>query len=479
MQTMRSAHEPFGSPVWFPDDSRTATTRKVRLMATVSPETPVPLPQSAINHDNRPHVVILGGGFGGLNAAKRLAKAPVRVTLIDKRNFHLFQPLLYQVATAALAPSDIAYPIRSILKKQENTTVLLDEVTGIDLARQVVTLTDRELSYDYLIVAAGSQATYFGHDDWEPLAPGLKTMEEALEIRQRVLTAFEEAEREPDPDRRAAWLTFVVVGGGPTGVELAGALAEISRQTLRNNFRNIDPADARILLVEGGDTVLGGYPLSLTKAARKSLENLGVEIRTDTRVTEIVDGAATLSGERIATETVLWGAGVTGQSIGASLGVPLVSGNRVPVTPTLALADHPNVYVVGDLAAVENGKGEYLPGVAQVAMQGGSCAAKNIVRSIEGEPPRDFHYFDKGTMATIGWNRAVADIGPLHLSGFPAWFIWATIHIAFLVGFRSRFSVMWQWFWAYVTRSRSSRLIIGVENGDSSRLHDTGAEAAD
>jgi NADH dehydrogenase len=436
-------------------------------MATISPTTPLPEPEITTAPDNRPHVVILGGGFGGLNAAKRLAKAPVRVTLIDKRNFHLFQPLLYQVATAALAPSDIAYPIRSILKKQANTTVLLDEVTGIDLTRQVVSLTDREIGFDYLIVAAGSQGTYFGHDEWEPFAPGLKTMEEALDVRQRVLSAFEQAEREPDADRRHAWLTFVVVGGGPTGVELAGALAEISRQTLRHNFRNIDPADARIVLVEGGDTVLRGYPRRLTSAARKSLENLGVEVRTDTRVTGIEAGSVTLGDERIAAETVLWGAGVTGQSIGASLGVPLVSGNRVPVLPTLALAGHPNVYVVGDLAAVDNGRGEYLPGVAQVAMQGGACAAKNIVRTIEGEPPRDFHYFDKGTMATIGWNRAVADIGPLHLSGFPAWFIWATIHIAFLVGFRSRFSVMWQWFWAYVTRSRSARLIIGNEVGQN------------
>ncbi|MDQ3657632.1 MAG: NAD(P)/FAD-dependent oxidoreductase [Chloroflexota bacterium] len=413
--------------------------------------------------DLRPHVVIIGGGFGGLNAAKALGKAPVRVTLIDKRNFHLFQPLLYQVATASLSPSDIAYPIRAILKNQDNTTVLLDEVSAIDLAHQTLALTGGELAYDYLVVAAGSQGTYFGHDEWAPLAPGLKSMEEALDIRQRVLTAFEAAEREGDLVRKVAWLTFVVVGGGPTGVELAGALAEIARQTLRHNFRTFNPAGARIILVEGSPAVLGAYPNGLSQSARRQLEGLAVEVRTDTRVTSIEAGRVTIGEETIAAETVLWGAGVTGNALGASLGVPLTKGNQVPVMPTLTIAGHPNVYVIGDLAAIDDGKGGILPGVAQVAMQGGTCAAKNIVRTLEGKPPKAFHYFDKGTMATIGWNRAVADIGPLHLSGFPAWVIWATIHIAFLVGYRSRFSVMWQWTWAYVTRSRSARLIIGHE----------------
>ncbi len=413
--------------------------------------------------DSRPHVVIIGGGFGGLNAAKALRKAPVRVTVVDKRNFHLFQPLLYQVATASLSPSDIAYPIRAILRKQSNVTVLLDEVTGIDIDRQAVTLGEGTLSYDFLVVAAGSQGTWFGHDEWAPHAPGLKSMEEALDIRQRVFSAFESAEREMDPVRRAALLTFVVVGGGPTGVELAGSLAEISRQTLRENFRTFDPATARIVLVEGGDVLLRGYPNRLSRAAQRSLERLGVEVRTNARVTSIDGDTVTLGDETIETKTVLWGAGVTGQPIGASLGVELVSGNRVPVMPSLALSGHPNVYVVGDLAAMDDGKGGYLPGVAQVAMQGGKHAAKNILRTLNGGSPKPFHYFDKGTMATIGWNRAVADIGPVHLSGFPAWFIWATIHIAFLVGYRSRFSVMWQWSWAYLTRNRSSRLIIGNE----------------
>jgi len=423
------------------------------------------------------HVVILGGGFGGLKAAKALGKAPVRVTLVDKRNFHLFQPLLYQVATASLAPSDIAYPIRSVLRRQDNTTVLLDEARAIDLDRQVLTLSDRDLHWDFLIVAAGSQGTYFGHDEWETNAPGLKTMEEALDVRQRVLSAFEEAERESDPARRAALLTFVIVGGGPTGVELAGALAEISGQTLRRNFRTFDPANARIVLVEGGDTLLRGYPDRLTAAARRALEDLGVEVRTDERVTTIEADRVVIGAEEIAARTVLWAAGVTGQPIGATLGVPLVAGNRVPVEPTLQLPGHPNVYVVGDLAAFDDGKGGYLPGVAQVAMQGGVRAAKNIRLQIDGKAPKPFHYFDKGTMATIGWNRAVADIGPIHLSGFPAWFIWATIHIAFLIGYRSRFSVMWQWMWAYVTRNRGSRLIIGHEGPGSEA--DSGRIAAD
>lgn len=419
----------------------------------------------ADRQEPRPHIVIIGGGFGGIHAAKTLATAPVRVTVVDKRNFHLFQPLLYQVATATLAPSDIAYPIRAILRDQPNTTVLLDEVTAIDVPQQTVQLKHGRLDYDYLIVAAGSQGTWFGHEEWAPHAPGLKSMEEALDVRQRVLAAFERAEREPDPGRQRQLLTFVVVGGGPTGVELAGALAEISRQTLRKNFRRIDPASARIVLVEGGDVLLRGYPAALSQAARTSLERLGVEVRTSTRVTDIGPAHLAMGDEVIATSTVLWGAGVTGQPIGASLGVPLTTGNRVPVEPSLALPGHSNVFVVGDLAAIDDGKGGTLPGVAQVAMQGGKHAAKMIRRDLQGKPATPFHYRDKGTMATIGWNRAVADIGPLHLSGFPAWFIWATIHIAFLIGFRSRFSVMGQWVWAYLTRSRSARLIVGNLGG--------------
>lgn len=411
--------------------------------------------------DPRPHVVILGGGFAGLSAAKALRKAPVRVTLIDKRNFHLFQPLLYQVATASLSPAEVAYPIRAILRKQRNTTVLLGEVTGIDLDQWEVVLADGRVPYDYLIVATGTQSSYFGHDNWEQVAPGLKSMEEALTIRRKVFRAFELAERETDPDRRRALLTFVVVGGGATGVELAGALAEISRQTLRNEFRTFDPADARILLVEGGPTLLKGYPERLTAAARRSLERLGVEVRTGTRVQDIAPGRVRLPDETIAAETVLWAAGVTGHALGNDLGADRARGGRVPVLDTLQLAGHRNVFVAGDLAASVGKNGEDLPGVAQVAMQGGKLAGKNVTRLVKGKAPKPFRYFDKGTMATIGWNRAVAQIGPLQLSGFIAWAIWALIHIAYLINYRSRFTVMLQWAWAYFTRGRGSRLITG------------------
>jgi len=425
--------------------------------------------------------VILGGGFAGLNAAKALRRAPVRVTLIDKRNFHLFQPLLYQVATASLSPSEIAYPIRSILHKQANTTVLLGEARRVDLERQEVVLTDDRIPFDYLIVATGTQSTYFGHDDWQQQAPGLKSIEEALTIRHKILYAFERAERETDPDRRRALLTFVIVGGGATGVELAGALAEISRQTLRQDFRNFNPADARILLVEGGPTLLGGYPDRLTGAAHRSLERLGVEVRTDTRVTGIEPGTVHLPDEDIAAETVLWAAGVTGQEIGQTLGQALVRGGRVAVEETLALPGHPNVYVAGDLAMSKDKRGKELPGVAQVAMQGGRRAAKNIVRTLNGNDPQPFHYFDKGNIATIGWNRAVAEIGPLQLSGFLAWAIWALIHIVFLIGYRSRITVALQWAWAYVSRGRGARLITGTPGHDvtEARVLTSDATAAD
>jgi NADH dehydrogenase len=412
--------------------------------------------------DPRPHVVILGGGFAGLSAAKALRKAPVRVTLIDRRNFHLFQPLLYQVATASLSPAEVAYPIRSILRKQRNATVLLGEVIGVDLDQWEVVLKDGRVPYDYLIVATGAQSSYFGHDGWEQVAPGLKSMEEALTVRRKIFRAFELAERETDPARRRALLTFVVVGGGATGVELAGALAEISRQTLRGEFRTFDPAEARIVLVEGGQTLLGTYPERLTRAARRSLEKLGVEVRTGTRVLDIQPGRVRLPDEEIAAETVLWAAGVTAGALGRDLGADRARGNRVPVTDTLQLAGHGNVFVAGDLAASAGKDGRDLPGVAQVAMQGGKTAGKNVARLVAHKPPKAFHYFDKGNMATIGWNRAVAQIGPLQLSGFLAWAIWALVHVAYLITYRSRAAVMLQWAWAYITRSRASRLITGT-----------------
>ena len=434
-----------------------------------------PEPQAPL--DPRPHVVILGGGFAGLSAAKALRKAPVRVTLIDKRNFHLFQPLLYQVATASLSPAEVAYPIRAILRRQRNVTVLLGEVTGIDLDRWEVVLKDGRVPYDYLIVTTGTQSSYFGHDDWAQVAPGLKSMEEALTIRRKVFRAFELAERETDPDRRRALLTFVVVGGGATGVELAGALAEISRQTLRDEFRTFDPADARILLVEGGPTLLRGYPERLTTAARRSLEKLGVEVRTGTRVQDIVPGRVRLPDETMAAETVLWAAGVTGHELGNDLGASQSRGGRVPVLDTLQLAAHRNIFVAGDLAASVGKNGEDLPGVAQVAMQGGKLAGKNVARLVKGKAPKPFHYFDKGNMATIGWNRAVAQIGPLQLSGFVAWAIWALIHIAYLITYRSRAAVMLQWAWAWITRNRAARLITGVPSTtDGTRTREELAE---
>ena len=437
-------------------------------MATMlSPETTPSLtvmPPRAESHpssDPRPHVVILGGGFAGINAAKALRRANARVTLIDRRNFHLFQPLLYQVATASLSPSDIAYPIRSILRRQRNATVLLAEATAVDLDRQEVVLRNGRMPFDYLVVATGNQESYFGHDEWKRQAPGLKSMEDALRIRRQVFQAFEHAELETDPERRRRLLTFVIVGGGPTGVELAGALAEIAHQTLRKEFRTFDPASARILLVEGSPALLNGYPPRLSTAAQRSLERLGVEVRTGTRVIGMEPGVVHLRDEDIAAETVLWAAGVTANPIGTTLGTELASGNRVPVTETLALAGHPNVYVVGDLAASTDRRGRDLPGVAQVAMQGGRTAGKNIARALQGKPPKPFHYVDKGTMATIGWNRAVAKIGPFQLTGFLAWAIWATIHVVYLINFRSRLTVAVQWAWSYLTRSRSSRLITG------------------
>jgi NADH dehydrogenase len=475
-----------------------------------------------------PHVVILGGGFGGLDAARALDGAPVRVTLIDRHNYHLFQPLLYQVATASLSPADVASPIRWILRHQANVQVLLAEAREIEPDQHRVRYVDDShgpeeagthgpagagthgpakagthgpatasalcatarlaeaegrrkaghyVRYDYLIVATGSTHAYFGHPEWAPRAPGLKTLDDALEIRRRVLLAFEAAERETDPDLRARLLTFVIVGGGPTGVELAGALAEIAKQSLVKDFRSIRPESAQIILLEGSPDVLSTFPEKLRTAAHDALSRLGVDVRTDSMLTAVDDqgvswrraarpgsgqAAAGPSGasERIAAETVLWAAGVAASPLAASLGVPLDRVGRVAAEPTLRVPGRPQIFVVGDICALEQ-DGKLLPGVAQVAMQGGAHAAKNVLRAIRGEPLVPFRYRDYGNAATIGRGSAVVDMGSIKASGFLAWLFWLFLHIFWLIGFRNRLAVMSEWAWAYFTFQRRARLITG------------------
>jgi NADH dehydrogenase len=406
-----------------------------------------------------PHVVIIGGGFGGLSAAKALRRAPVRVTVVDRHNHHLFQPLLYQVATATLSPGDIASPIRWILRKARNTHVLLGEARAIDLAARRISLADGAVvDYDYLILATGTSHTYFGHDEWEPYAPGLKTLEDALDIRRRILMAFERAERETDPARQQRLLTFVLVGGGPTGVELAGTLAEIARQT-RSEFRNIDTGATRIVVVEAGPTVLPSFAPKLRDAARRSLERLRVEVRENTRVTGVDAHGVMLGAERLEAGTVLWTAGVAASAVTATLEVPRDRAGRVIVERDLSVPGHPEAFVIGDAAAFTDAAGHPLPGVAQVAMQGGVHAARTILQRLEGKPSQAFVYDDRGSMAIIGRGSAVADIRGLRFSGLLAWLAWLFLHIFELIGFRNRLVVMIEWAAAYVTLQRSVRLI--------------------
>jgi len=410
-----------------------------------------------------PHVIIIGGGFAGLDAARVFADARVRVTLLDRHNHHVFQPLLYQVATAALSPGDIASPIRWILRHQQNAEVFLADVTAIDTTARTVTTDGGTFSYDFLIVASGANHAYFGHDDWEERAPGLKTLDDALEMRRRVLLAFEAAERETDPAAQRRLLTFVIVGGGPTGVELAGALGEIARHTLRGNFRHVQPESSRILLLEGGPSVLATFPEKLRRAAQKSLEKLGVEVRTGCVVTAVDADGVIAGGERIAAQTILWAAGVAASPLAKSLGVPLDRAGRVAVEPGLNIAGHPEVFVVGDLCAfVQDGKP--LPGVAQVAKQEGAHAARNVLRAIRGEPLQPFRYINFGNVATIGRGSAVVDIGPLRVSGWFAWVFWLLLHIFWLIGFRNRFVVLSEWAWSYITFQRRIRLITGTKD---------------
>jgi NADH dehydrogenase len=408
--------------------------------------------------DRHPHIVIVGGGFAGLSAARALASAPVRITLVDRRNHHVFQPLLYQVATAGLAVPDISAPIRHILRSQRNARVILGEVAGFDLVRKAVILSDGEIPYDFALVAAGAGHSYFGHDDWARHAPGLKTMEDAVEIRRRVLLAFEHAEREEDEAVQREWLTFVVIGGGPTGVELAGALTEIARHTLSGEFRRIQPRNAQVILLEGADRVLPPYPEELSAKARRQLERLGAHVRTGALVTGIDARGVQLGQERIAARTVLWAAGVAASPLGRMLGAVDRVG-RVRVEPDLTVPGHPEVFVIGDLAAVTQ-DGKAVPGVAPAATQMGRHAAGNILRIIGGQPRRPFLYKDKGSLATIGRKAAVAEIGGFRLSGFVAWLAWLGIHIFFLIGFRNRAVVMFEWTLAYLTYARSARIVL-------------------
>ena len=410
---------------------------------------------------SNPRVVIVGSGFGGLLAARTLARYPVKITLVDRQNFHTFQPLLYQVATAGLSPAEIAAPIRWILRDRRNVEVLMAEVQDFDLARKVVRLADGEIAYDYLIVAAGASHAYFGHDEWEPFAPGLKTIEDALELRRRVLLAFELAERQAAKGKEQVQLNFVVVGGGPTGVELAGTLAEIARKALANEFRTIDPQKTRIMLLEGGPRVLPTYPEDLSRSAEEQLRRLGVEVHTSMLVTNVTPGAVHMGDTQLPAAVTLWAAGVAASPLGKKLGAPVDRAGRVLVNPDLSLPGHPEVFVIGDLAALKDKNGKWLPGVAPVAMQEGKATARNIGAELEGEARKNFHYFNKGNLATIGRAAAVAEFGKIHISGFLAWLAWLFVHIFFLIGFRNRIIVLVQWAWSYFTYERAARLITG------------------
>jgi NADH:ubiquinone reductase (H+-translocating) len=414
-------------------------------------------------------VVIVGGGFGGLSAAVGLGRAPVEVKLVDRCNYHLFQPLLYQVATGTLSPANIASPLRNILKRRKNTQVLLAEATGIDASNRRLILSDGSIEYDTLVVSTGSSHQYFGHDEWEKFAPGLKTIEDATDMRRRILLAFETAEREPDPERLRAWMTFVIVGGGPTGVELAGALGEIANDTLRRDFRKIDPSDARIILVEGTDRILPGYPQKLSASARKMIERLGVTVRTGAMVTDVSKELVTIrEGDRtetIPTRTVLWAAGVLGSPLGRIVaqqtGATADNAGRVSVEPDLTVKGHPEIFVIGDLANFTHQTGKPLPGVAQPAIQQGRYVAALVAGRLRGKKSRPFHYRDKGNLATIGRGAAVADLNWLQLSGLPAWLLWIFIHLLYIVEFQNRLLVFVQWAWLYMTYDRAARLITG------------------
>jgi NADH dehydrogenase len=407
----------------------------------------------------KPRVIIVGAGFGGLEAAKKLGCEDVRVTVIDRTNHHLFQPLLYQVATAALSPADIAAPVRGILSKCRNMEVVLAEVQAVDVAAKKVRTAEREFDYDYLILATGARHSYFGHPEWEPLAPGLKSLEDAVEIRRRILLAFEYAEKVNDEAAKRAAMTFVIIGGGPTGVEMAGAISEIARHTLARDFRHIDPSQARVVLVEGSKCVLSSFPKDLQEKAMKQLADLKVELRTGIHATNLTEEGIQVGDEFIPCRVKIWAAGNEASAVGASLGVERDKAGRVVVNEDLTIPGHPEVQVIGDLANFSHQGGQPLPGVSPVAMQQGRHAAANILAMVNGDEPSRFRYFDKGSMATIGRNKAVADLKYFHLSGWPAWMAWLFIHVLYLVGFRNRLAVLIQWAWSYVTFNAGARLI--------------------
>lgn len=426
--------------------------------------------------EQNPHVVIVGAGFGGLSAAQELAGAPFDVTLIDRHNYHLFQPLLYQVATAGLSPADIAAPIRSIIRGRSNQTVMLATVTGVDLKTSELIADDRCIPFDYLILATGAQHAYFGHDDWEPFAPGLKTIDDATRFRARMLLAFERAENETDDDERKRLLTFVIVGGGPTGVEMAGAIAELARRALAKDFRTIDPASARVVLVEAGPRLLTAFDPSLSERARQSLEGLGVEVRLGKAVTNCdVDGVV-LGEERIEARTIMWGAGVMASPAGRWLNVPADRAGRVMVKPNLSVPGHPNIFVIGDTATVNDAGGKPLPGVAPVAKQQGRYVAKSLIAAANGtsSTTTPFAYRDFGSLATIGRKHAIMQLGSFKLSGFIAWLLWCVAHVYFLIGFRNRLIVAMNWMWNYVTFQRGTRLITGVRETQMGPPHSSG-----
>ncbi len=407
----------------------------------------------------KPKIVIVGAGFGGLTAAQAMRRLPVDITVIDRKNHHTFQPLLYQVATAGLSPGEIASPIRGILRGQRNTQVLLGEVTGIDLVGKKVSIGEASLPYDYLVLAAGARHSYFGHDEWEAVAPGLKTIEDATAIRTRMLTAFEDAERLAATGRPHPELLFVVIGGGPTGVEMAGTMAEVAHKSMASDFRNIDPRRTRILLLDAGPRILAAYPEDLSASALAQLRKLGVEVRTSMLVTEVAEGMVVAGGETFAPAVTVWAAGNVASPLGKMLGVPLNRAGQVLVEADLSVPGHREVFAIGDMAAFHAENGKLLPGVAPVAMQQGRAVAKMIAADLRNQPRIPFHYHDKGSLATIGRAAAVADFGKIRLSGFLAWVAWLSIHIFFLIGFRNRLLVMIEWAWSYLTYGRSARLI--------------------